>query len=230
MKRLFIIICAAVVAFSASAKKPTTLFLVGDETMAEQTSPEDRTDSSAVGWGQELAELLPEGTIIENHAVEGATTRSISGDGQWSNILYRAGKGTVMLLQFGHHEYDESDGRVYSTLEDFENHLMSMVEDAQKKRLKVVLLTPTAKCYFKEGQLHPRHGAYAEGVRRVAERYKLPLIDLDAMTYQWIMELGPEKAPTYFAADDVVRLNEAGAKKVADMVVTAAKAQRIKGF
>lgn len=230
MKRLFIILCATCVAFSASAKKPMTLFLVGDETMAEQTSPEDRTDSSAVGWGQELGALMPAGTIIENHALNGATTRSINGDGQWVNILNRAAKGTVLMLQFGHHEYDESDGRTYSTLEDFENHLMTMVAEAQKKRLKVIMLTPTAKCYFKEGQLHPRHGAYAEGVRRVAERNKLPLIDVDALTYAWIMELGPELAPKYFAAEDVVRLNEAGAKKVADMVVTSAKAQKIKGF
>ncbi len=229
MKRIFLMLCACVLVLSVSAKKPMTIFLVGDETMAELTSVEDRTDSAAVGWGQELGALLPEGTIIENHALEGATTRSISNDGRWSNILYRAPKGALLFIQFGHHEYDETDGRSYSSLEDFENHLMTMVADAQKERLKVVLLTPTAKCHFKEAELHPRHGAYVEGVRRVAERNKLPLLDIDAVTYAWIQELGEEQAVKYFAGDDV-KLNEAGAKAVAGMVVKEAKEKKIKGF
>jgi len=230
MKRLYLLLLSSILVFSASAKKPMTLFLIGDETCAELTSVEDRTDSAAVGWGQELSALLPEGTIIENHAYEGATTRSIMDDGKWTSILARAPKKTMVLIQFGHHEYDETSGRSYSSLEDFENHLMTMVQEAQKKRLKVILLTPTAKCYFKESELHPRHGAYAEGVIRVAKRNNLPLLDINEATYSWIQSLGVEHAQKYFASGDSVKLNEAGAKVVANMVVKAAQEQKIKGF
>ena len=227
MKRILMILCAGMVILSASGKKPLTLFLIGDETMCEQTSPEDRTDSSAVGWGQVLGQYLPEGTIIENHAFEGATTRSLKDDGRWTNILARANRGTMLFIQLGQKDYDESDGRTYSSLEDFENHLMAMIEEAQKKHLKVVLLTPVAKRHFKEGVLHPRHGAYAEGVRRVATRLKLPLIDVDAMTYTWLESLGEEKAKLYFAGEDEVRLNENGAKIVAEKVVEAAREKKV---
>lgn len=215
----------------ALAKKPLTLFLVGDETMAEQTAIEDDNDGeAAVGWGQVLPNFLPPETIIENHAVDGATSKSFIDDGQWSALLARTKRGNTLLIQFGHHEYDEEDFRHYSTLEFFENTLIQMVQEAQKKGLRVILATPTAKCYFRDSVLHERHGAYPEGVRRVAQRYKVPMVDLEALTQAFIKAKPEEEARKYFAKDDAIRLNREGALTVARMFVQAAKEQKVKGF
>ena len=230
MKKFVVFLFTSVLVVNGYAKKPATIFLVGDETSAVLTQAEDVTETSAVGWGQVIQEYLPEGTVFENLAVDGATTKSFMDEGQWSEVLGRAKRKNILLVNFGHHEYDEEDYRHYSSFESFENNLMQMVKEAQKSGLTVVLLTPTAKCFYKDGEFHPRHGAYAEGVRRVAMRHKLPLIDLDNLTMAWIQRLGEEEAKKYFAADDIVRLNEEGAKVVAKMVADEAKANKVKGF
>ncbi len=230
MKKLFVMLVAALILPNLYAKKPLTLFLVGDETMAELTQPEDITDSAAVGWGQMLPKFLPADAVVENHAVDGATTKSFMDEGQWQEVMARVKRGNTLMIQFGHHEYDEEDYRHYTTLEFFENNLLQMIKEAQKKHLRIVLLTPTAKNFFKDDVLYPRHGGYAEGVRRVAAHTHLPLIDIDALTTALIEIKGADGAAVYFAAGDTIRLNEEGAKTVAKMVVQAAKEQKIKGF
>ncbi len=228
MKKLFILLVLAMLLPNVYAKKPLTLFLVGDETMAELTQPEDVTDSAAVGWGQMLPKYLPDDAIVENHAVDGATTKSFISEGQWQEVTARIKRGNVVMIQFGHHEYDEEDYRHFSTIEYFENNLLQMIKEAQKKGAKVVLLTPTAKNFFKDTVLYPRHGGYAEAVRRVAAHAHLPLIDVDDYTTAFIENRGEEGAAEFFA--DTIRLNEEGAKQVAKMVAQSAAEQKIKGF
>ena len=230
MKKITIILFAALMVANVYAKKPLTVLLIGDETMAELTQPEDVTDSAAVGWGQMLPQFLPADAIVENHAADGATTKSFMDEGLWQAVMSRAGRGNYLFIQFGHHEYDEDDYRHYATLEYFENHLVQMCKEAKKKGLNVVLLTPTAKNFFRDDTLIPRHGAYAEGVRRVATHLHLPMIDVEALTKAFIENKGEEGAALYFAGGDVIRLNEEGAKTVASMVVSAAREEKLKGF
>jgi lysophospholipase L1-like esterase len=90
------------------------------------------------------------------------------------------------------------------------------------------LLTPTAKNFFKDNVLYPRHGAYAEAVRRVAAHTHLTLIDVDEMTTKFLQNRGAEGAAGYFT--DEIHLNEEGAKTVAKMVADDAQEQKLKGF
>jgi len=228
MKKLIILLVAGLILPNVYAKKPLTVFLIGDETMAELTQPEDVTDSAAVGWGQMLSKYLPDDAIIENHAVAGATTKSFIDEGQWKAVMERIKGGNTLMIQFGHHEYDEEDYRHFATIEYFENNLLQMIKEAQKKHARVVLLTPTAKNFFKDNVLYPRHGAYAEAVRRVAAHTHLPLIDVDEMTTKFLQNRGAEGAAGYFT--DEIHLNEEGAKTVAKMVADDAQEQKLKGF
>jgi len=230
MKKVVFLLFAALMLTNMYAKKPLTILLVGDETMAELTQPEDVTESSAFGWGQMLPKLMEEGVVVENFAADGATTKSVLEDGIWTNVISQAPRGAYLFIQFGHHEYDEDDYRHFSTLEYFENNLLYMLKDAKKKGLKVVLLTPTAKNFYKDDIFYPRHGAYAEGVRRVAAHAHLPLIDVDALTTDFLENKNAESAAMFFAGGDQIRLNEEGAKTVAGMVVRAAGEQKLKGF
>ena len=219
----------SVMTFALSAKKPQYVYLVGDETMSEMTAIEDKTDSSAIGWGQVLNDYIPQVEII-NRAIPGVTTRALLTGGDWTDILNSASRGSIMMIQLGHHEYDETDERTYSSLEDFENNLLQMVEMAQKNKVRVVLLTPTTKRFFYDGAYYPRHGAYAEGVRRVAARTKVPLIDIEALTRARVEDDGEMNSGVYFASGSDVNLSEDGARMVAQMVANAAKEQKIKGL
>lgn len=230
MKRLILVLSlVTLVLLGAEAKKPSVLYLVGDEVVASMTAPEDLNDSSAVGWGQVLGDYLP-GVEIVNRAYAGATTRAMLTDGQWADIMTNVPKKAFMMINLGHHEYDETDPRVYSTLEEFENNLLQMIAEAQKKRVKVILITPTTKRFFYDSSYYPRHGAYAEGVRRVAQQQKLPLVDLEAATRARVEDAGESASAVFFAGGDAVLLNDTGARMAAKIVAETVKELKIKGL
>ena len=219
----------AVMVAAVSAKKPVYVHIVGDETAAEMTAPEDVNDSSAIGWGQVLRDYVSDIEVI-NRAFPGATTRGLLTQGDWNDILNNAARNSILLIQLGHHEYDEANGQTYSTLTEFENNLLTMIEAAQKKKVRVVLLTPTTKRFFYDNAFYPRHGAYAEGVRRVAQQQHLPLIDIEAMTRERVADAGEDASAAYFAAGKDVELSEEGARMVARYIAEQAKELKIKGL
>ena len=230
MKR--VILLMSMVAFmllNVEAKKPTYLYLVGDEVVAEQTAAEDMTESSAVGWGQVLNEYLP-GVEIINRGISGVTSKALLSGGDWADIIANAGRGSYMMIQLGHHEYDETNGQIYSSLEQFENNLLLFVEEAKKAKVKVILLTPTTKRFFYDSSYYPRHGAYAEGVRRVAEQQGLPLIDIEADTRALVEAAGELGSAVYFAGDSEILLSETGARAVAEIIAAAVHELKLKGL
>ena len=230
MKR--VILLMSLVAFlllNVEAKKPTYLYLVGDEVVAEQTAAEDMTATSAVGWGQVLGEYLP-GVEIINRGISGVTSKALLSGGDWADIIANAGRNSYMMIQLGHHEYDETNGQIYSSLEQFEKNLLQFVEEAKKAKVKVILLTPTTKRFFYDSTYYPRHGAYAEGVRRVAEQQGLPLIDVETATRAMVEAAGELGSAVYFAGDSEILLSEDGARAVAEIIAASVKEQKLKGL
>lgn len=227
MKRTILLMgLVAFLLLNVEAKKPVFVHLVGDEVAAEETSLEDVTPSSPVGWGQVLGEYLP-GVEVINRAIPVVTTRLLLTGGDWVDIVSNANRGSIMLIELGHHEYEETDPRIYSTLEEFENNLLQMVADAKKNHVKVVLLTPTTKRFYYNDAFYPRHGAYAEGVRRVAAQQHLPLIDLEAETRAMVEEAGELGSAVFFAGDSQIELSEDGARAVAQMVANGLKEHKL---
>ena len=229
MKRVVLLSMVAVMVAAVSAKKPVFVHIIGDETAAEMTAIEDKNDSSAIGWGQVLRDYVQNIEII-NRAVPATTSRALMTQGDWNDIINNASRGSILLIQLGHHEYDEANGQTYSTLTDFDNNLLMMVETAQKKKLRIVFLTPTTKRFFYDNEYYPRHGAYAEGVRRVAQQQHLPLIDVEAMSRERVADAGEEASAAYFAAGKDVELSEEGARMVARYIAEQAKELKIKGL
>ena len=229
MKKLLVLVVAALAVLNMNAKKPMSFFLIGDETMAELTQTEDITPESPIGWGQELLLQLEGGSTVENFAVANGSSKLYLEEGKWTDVLARVNRGNMILIQLGHHEYD-ADEMGNTSIEMFENNLLEMAKGAKKKGAKVVLLTPTAKNFFRDSLLIPRHGGYSEAVRRVAKHAHLPLIDVEQMTTDLFTEKGEAETQAYFVEGEETRFNEAGAKELAEMIAKQGKAQKIKGF
>jgi len=230
MKKLLVLVVAALAVLNMNAKKPMNFYLIGDETMAELTQPEEVTPESAMGWGQHLNLLLPGGSSVENHAIEEGSSRKYLEDGKWTDVLARIERGSTILIQLGQYEYGDDELGYVSTIEQFEDNLLQMIQESKKKGAKVVLLTPMAKNVFRDSLLIPRHGGYSEAVRRVAKHAHLPLIDVDQMTTDLFIEKGEEETKSYFAEGEGVRLSANGSKEIAEMIVNEGKAKKIKGF
>jgi hypothetical protein len=98
------IIAVLIVAFSSfafllPAKKPT-VFLTGDSTCANK--PVD--DNPERGWGQLIPKYFTDEISIQNHAVNGRSTKSFINEHRWDTVLSRLQEGDYVMIQFGHND------------------------------------------------------------------------------------------------------------------------------
>lgn len=232
---------AAVVVMTAASKKPVTLFMVGDSTMADK---EELEASPERGWGQLFPTYLQGNIILQNHARNGRSTKSFLDQGRWQEVMNRAHKKDIVIIQFGHNDAKQSDTTRYASIEQYEDNLMLMIGQAQKKGMRVILCTPIARRYFNaEGQFYPAHGGYPEAARRVARRMQVPMLDMEAATNEWLRGLGPEDSKAYFmnvapgectkfpeGKKDNTHLRENGALAVGHMAAEMIKDMNLKWF
>ncbi|MGA9589036.1 MAG: GDSL-type esterase/lipase family protein, partial [Salegentibacter sp.] len=100
MKRILtclLILCSLTV----SAQQKPTLYLIGDSTMADKKDPDVNPEH---GWGQMLPELMTSEIKVENHAVNGRSSRSFIDEGRWKAVKDKLEKGDYVFIQFGHND------------------------------------------------------------------------------------------------------------------------------
>ena len=181
---------------SAGKKKPT-LFMVGDSTMADKT---ELDISPEVGWGQVFPTFLTDQIVVQNHAMNGRSTKSFRVEGRWQAVLDRIQKGDIVILQFGHNDQKQSDPVRYASPADYMRNLRNMIAEAQAKGASVIVATPISRRHFdsKTGELIPKHTSYPYAARMVAKEAGVPLLDLEEATTEWLMRLGDEESKKYF--------------------------------
>ena len=232
---------AAVLLFVSADRKPLTVYMVGDSTMADR---EDTVETPERGWGQVLPTFLAEDVIVKNHAKNGRSTRSFIEEKRWETVTGELQKGDVVIIQFGHNDTKQSDPARYTNIEQFQANLELMVKAAQKKKAKPILCTPIARRAFSKetGELINKHGGYVEAVRRVAKSTKVPLIDLNQTTSDWLTQIGDSASQPYFVykmepgeyskypegKTDNTHLRELGAMVVASMFAEQVQALKVK--
>lgn len=199
MKKLFYLATVVVLAVLASSgsKRPVTLFMVGDSTMADK---EELEASPERGWGQVFPTfLLKEGIVVENHARNGRSTKSFIDEGRWEDVLARVQRGDVVLIQFGHNDPKKQNQERYSDLIQFRANLTRMVNETRKKGATPILATPVVRrCFDENGVFVNTHGAYPEAVRTVAKVEKVPLLDMEQMSREWIVKTGVDASADYY--------------------------------
>ena len=94
-----------------SSSRKTTIFVIGDSTAAEKqgykTSPER-------GWGMVLQGCFDDQIIVDNHAVNGRSSKSFLDEGRWQKVLDKMQPGDYVLIQFGHNDEKHFPDSQYS--------------------------------------------------------------------------------------------------------------------
>lgn len=227
MRLRHVVFALALCAGSAAAQTPHHVFVVGDSTASEYGAER----APRQGWGMQLQSYLdPAAWQVRNHAQSGRSSRSFIEEGWLKPVEKDLGKGDVLLIQFGHNdEKNEDPTRYNEPLQAFPQWLMRYVALARAKGATPVLITPLARRKFERGskidQLLDTHGLYAQSVRDLAAREGVGLVDLNAMSTDWLRALGDKASKPYFMhvpeqqqADDT-HLQERGAAIVACFVV-----------
>ncbi|NJW52117.1 pectate lyase [Salinimicrobium oceani] len=187
---LFFMICCSI---AIKAQEKPTIFLIGDSTMSNKKDPDKNPEH---GWGQVLPELMSSQLKIENHAVNGRSSRSFISEGKWEAVKRELKPGDFVFIQFGHNDQKVNDPARYTNpFTQYRRNLEEFVQETRAKGATPVLFTSIVRRNFNEdGVLIDTHGQYPLVVKMVANDLDVPFIDLQLKTEQLEISYGPQES------------------------------------
>jgi lysophospholipase L1-like esterase len=195
--KTFAVLCLLFL-FSAAVfgKEPVVVYLAGDSTMAKKL-PEKRPET---GWGEGLQNYFKETEVrIDNHAMNGRSTRSFIAENRWQAIIDKLKTGDYVFIQFGHNDAAKDRTDRYTPPEDYRKNLIRFINEVREKKATPVLLTPVMRRRFdKDGNFQDSHGEYPNIVRAVATENKVALIDMHRKSEGVIKRYGAEESKKLF--------------------------------
>lgn len=224
-------------AFMIPGKK-VTIFLVGDSTMANKPLEENPER----GWGQFFPNYLTEEAEVQNHAVNGRSTKSFIAEHRWDTVMSRLKAGDYVLIQFGHNDSKVEDSNRSAPAHTlYKENLVRFVNDVRSKGANPVLITPVMRRKFDEaGKFVDQHGDYPGVVKEVAAAMNVPLIDLHKSSEALIVKEGVENSRRLFLnipanhfknyrgkPEDNTHFSEYGASSMASLVCESIKTQHL---
>ena len=175
------------------AQENPTLYLIGDSTMSDKENPDENPEH---GWGQMLPELMNGEIKIENHAVNGRSSKSFIGEGRWQTVYEKLKPGDFVIIQFGHNDQKiKSPDRFTNPFTEYRHNLEKYVKETREKGATPILMSSIVRRNFNEhGTLVDTHGEYPLVVRMVAEDLDVPFIDMQWLTEQLEVKFGAEES------------------------------------
>ncbi|CAH0296676.1 rhamnogalacturonan acetylesterase [Chryseobacterium sp. Bi04] len=217
----------------------STLFLIGDSTMANKENPDKNPEH---GWGQVLPQFLTTGIEVQNHAMNGRSSKSFRTEGRWDKVEKQLKKGDFVVIQFGHNDQKIKDSTKFTNpYTQYRANLERYVNETRAKGATPILMTSIVRRNFTEnGVLVDTHKEYPLVVRMVANDLKVPFVDMQLLTEQMEISYGPEnskKLHLHFTegenpyypkgkADDT-HLSKLGAETVAKLALKDLKSLKI---
>lgn len=215
-----------------------TLFLIGDSTMADKENPDKNPEH---GWGQVLPQFFT-GIEIQNHAMNGRSSKSFRTEGRWDKVMKQLKKGDFVIIQFGHNDQKVKDSTKFTNpYTQYRANLERYVNETRAKGATPILMTSIVRRNFTEnGVLLDTHKEYPLVTRMVANDLKVPFVDLQLLTEQMEIYYGPENSkklhlhykegedPYYpKGKDDDTHLSKFGAESVAKLALKDLKSLKI---
>ncbi len=197
---------------SANVPKTTTVFIIGDSTAANKKIDEGKQER---GWGMVLQGFFSEEIYVENHAVNGRSTKSFIDEGRWDVVLSRIKSGDYVIIQFGHNDEKPQPERHTDAGTTFDANLTKFVEETREKGGIPILMSPVvrrnfhikaeeqaddealrdSKFHFEEENsdtLADTHGAYRFSARNVAAETQCVYVDANKITHDIEQSFGVE--------------------------------------
>jgi len=191
-----IFVLSFAVAVSAQ-RRPLTIYLAGDSTMANKA--DNRRPET--GWGEYLQSQFDDSEVrVENHAVNGRSTKSFINEGRWQAIVDRLRPGDWVFIEFGHNDEKLDKPAVGAAANgEYRQNLIRMVRDVRAKKASALLMTSVARRRWNEkGNLVDTHGEWPDAVRKVAAEFKIPFVDMQKRSSAVLNSLGVEGSKKLF--------------------------------
>ena len=234
---VLILLILAGLAFTRPGNKPV-IFMIGDSTMANK--PTD--DNPERGWGQLFPDYMSDEVDIQNHAVNGRSTKSFIAEHRWDTVMSRLKAGDYVMIQFGHNDQKAEDSNRSAPAHTlYKDNLIRFVNDVRSKGATPILITPVMRRKFDaDGKFVDQHGDYPGVVKEVATMMNVALIDLHQSSETLIVKEGVENSRRLFLnipaghfknykgkEEDNTHFSEYGASSMASLVCQAIKDQHL---
>ena len=217
VRLLAVLMVLVLLCTSAINQKTTTIFIIGDSTAAKKDLSKGSPER---GWGMALQCYFDEAFIrVDNHAVNGRSSKSFIGEGRWKQVLDKLQPGDYVVIQFGHNDEKPGETRHTDPGSTFDYTLAKYVRETREKGGIPVLMNPVVRrnfakkqvssvgddeslrnTTFKDGanvqegdSLVDTHGLYAVAPRDVAQRMNCLFVDANKITHELEQSLGVEK-------------------------------------
>lgn len=218
VRLLAVLMVLVLLCTSAINQKTTTIFIIGDSTAAKKDLSKGSPER---GWGMALQCYFDEAFIrVDNHAVNGRSSKSFIGEGRWKQVLDKLQPGDYVIIQFGHNDEKPGETRHTDPGSTFDYTLAKYVRETREKGGIPVLMNPVVRrnfakkqvssvgddeslrnTTFKDGanvqegdSLVDTHGLYAVAPRDVAQRMNCLFVDANKITHDLEQSLGVEKS------------------------------------
>ncbi|MBQ8601320.1 MAG: pectin esterase [Bacteroides sp.] len=199
-----------------TTEKTITIFMIGDSTMANKSLEGNNQER---GWGHVLGGFFSEDIVVDNHAVNGRSSKSFIDEGRWEVVLNKMKPGDYVFIQFGHNDEKPKPDRHTDPGTTFDANLKRFVEEARAKGGIPVLFNSIVRRNFrvnenavtdddfrkdkleeaKEGEvLIDTHGEYLNSPRNVAKELNVPFVDMNKLTHDLVQGLGAEASKKLF--------------------------------
>lgn len=201
--RLTMCIMVLLAIFTLSFKPDVpTIYIIGDSTAAEKGIADSAIER---GWGMVLQGFFDEGVRVENHAVNGRSSRSFYSEGRWKDVVDKVKPGDYVIIQFGHNDEKPKPDRHTDVGTTFDAHLAQYVIETKAKGATPILMSPVVRRNFylkperqdddeklrettlqgenvNSDTLVDTHGEYAKVAQRVAKKYGAIFVDANKIT------------------------------------------------
>ena len=213
--RLWALIGVVLVLFIAAVPdKTTTIFVIGDSTAANKDISGGRQER---GWAMALQAYFDDHIIVDNHAVNGRSSKSFIDEGRWSKVLEKMKPGDYVIIQFGHNDEKAQPDRHTDPGSTFDYNLAKFVRETREHGGIPVLMNSVVRrnfyveapqiaddellrtSTFKDGvkmvegdTLIDTHGLYRIAPKDVARRMNCHFVDANKITHDLEQGLGRE--------------------------------------
>ena len=218
MKKIHLLCMMLAVLFLSAFRsdRVITVYMIGDSTMANKSLDAGNQER---GWGHVLGGYFTEDVRVENHAVNGRSSKSFIDEGRWDAVVNKIRPGDYVFIQFGHNDEKADPKRHTDPGTTFDGNLRKFVRETRAKGGIPVLFNSIVRRNFGanpqavaaddvrseqsddivEGDtLVDTHGKYLDSPRNVAREMGVTFIDLNKATKDLVESMGVEGSKELF--------------------------------
>ena len=213
-RRLLLILFVLFGLMAAVPDKTTTIFVIGDSTAANKDISGGKQER---GWAMALQCYFDDNILVDNHAVNGRSSKSFIDEGRWDKVLSRIKPGDYVIIQFGHNDEKAQPERHTDPGSTFDYNLARFVRETREHGGIPILMNSVVRrnflakvpvisddellrnTTFSDGvktlegdSLVDTHGLYRIVPCDVAHRMNCHFIDANRITHNLEQSLGTE--------------------------------------